>query len=317
MANLGLRAYELLPDGSIRPYSGPKSIKRGGGPLPGERHHKRQKLGLRGPLTSQERYNQSHRVVQSSGPRAFVSGSGFISRKMAYRRKRYARRTARRLTRRKTAYENGKYISPSYALRNVNVGLGLPRSVRVAMPYFTTFQIDTNDTAHNHEKVFNLMSVYEPEVGGHQPYTFDQWMAFFQKFRVYGVKFELTVQVEGDTANQGTILMVYDDKDAVDQTVLNTAAERPGTIVRTLGHGAGQRGGTHITKYFSIKKILGHTNIVNDLDLEGSASGNPSLNWYVHVKSFPIPNAAHETVRCSVKLTYYCQLNRIEELIGS
>lgn len=78
----------------------------------------------------------------------------------------------------------------------------VPDSVMVQLPYTDSYQ-RTPGTPTD-VLAFRLNSLYDPDVTftGHQPYGFDQWATFYQKYRVWKVDIECWVNSSGG-GNQG------------------------------------------------------------------------------------------------------------------
>lgn len=162
-------------------------------------------------------------------------------------------------------------------------------------------------------------SLFDPDITGtgHQPYGFDQWSAFYNKYTVFGCKAEFTVvNASGNTAgNQNDEIVVCPVPSDVAVTTITSMTdleafyEFPYSTQR-VGNIVGGGKNLYIKKYMSTSKIDGCPKLKVAIDDKYSAltSANPSSIWKWVIGLQCPDELTTTTVRVLVKLTFYCKM---------
>lgn len=157
-------------------------------------------------------------------------------------------------------------------------------------------------------------SVYDPNYTGTgaQPLGFDQWAAFYTRYRVHGSKIRVrTSPTTTSTATAQTHAIVV--APATSAITLPTApldmlAQPYATTKVTVLQNALMKE-NWITKYMSSAKILGvrKTAIKDEIDFSSLTNNNPSQQWYWNMFIGPLDNSSTTTALQLIELTYYVE----------
>jgi hypothetical protein len=184
-----------------------------------------------------------------------------------------------------------------------------PEQMRLPMRY--TQDIDLSGAVIV-DQVFNLNSIFDPDRtgAGHQPYGYDAWNNFYNRYRVDSVQFD--VHVVNSSSAQVADMVVIASNDAValtTQTLFDSAIEAPNSY-RTL---LSTSGGNNIWKFsrlFHLNRITGVTEgKYSDDDIYAAQLGaSPSEVIVIHIcaKDFAFAGTLAVKARCT--LTYYVTL---------
>lgn len=157
--------------------------------------------------------------------------------------------------------------------------------------------------------IFRANDVYDPNYSGvgHQPLSFDQYMAMYNRFCVYASKIKVTgfaIDTETNDLIAGVAIM---DTNVVNSQTENYL-EQPLTDWRVIPAGAGANTVTFSTA-FSTKAFSGTIAKTDDL-LFGSSGASPSKLWYYHVfcgatKATENPGACKFSVEVEYKVRFF------------
>lgn len=229
---------------------------------------------------------------------------------MYYRKKPAYRKKKPRRTYRKKRYGYRSRRSARFALTRT-----MPRSEPVPDRLFVKLRY-ADIVTHTTSAIANTMTVvltyqsslFDPNyaTGGHQPMWFDQWANMYSSYRVYGIGYTITANVENK--NETCIFGVrHLNNPAVLDTTIVTWMERRDAKVRVLGSVNANNKGT-IKGYMSVAKTRGISKytIRSDNNFEATFTSNPALMGYIGI--YDQATAASALITYSVQLTYYAEL---------
>ena len=156
-------------------------------------------------------------------------------------------------------------------------------------------------------------SLYDPEYnsGGHQPMWYDQLGTFYNKYKVYGIKYKFTLtNIDG---TKPFCLVVDPSHTATTDNNFQLVAERQGTKMR-WGNGVYSNRPVVVRGYMSTARAIGvpSRDIRADAYYEGDWNANPVrvgyLKAYVHTTDSVVAN-----MEVRVEAIYYAELyQRVE-----
>lgn len=186
------------------------------------------------------------------------------------------RRTRTRSRSRKRTMSRGSRSRSSFPKKGLMVIGGFPKRKLVKLVYVDTKQFDVGiNAAIGH--VFRLNSCFDPDLTGtgHQPYAFDQWSTFYNRYTVIGAKITCTFWPNtADAAQSATMCGIEIDRNNSITTNSTLIQERPHTFFKTLGTSTASRP-VVISRKLNIAKFFGEKNILSDDDFTPTNTGNP------------------------------------------
>jgi len=157
-------------------------------------------------------------------------------------------------------------------------------------------------------------NIYDPEfaTGGGQPYGFDQWAGFYQKYLVYGSKISVGfLQNNASGLNsenlQFSIVPSIEDSLSLGSTSA-TLWEIPYSTARISN---AYKGPTRITRYMSTGKLFGlNKGEVTNREAEFGAtmSSGPASEFYWHIFVGDSGQFSDWGCTINITMTYYCRL---------
>ncbi len=185
---------------------------------------------------------------------------------MAFRR-RYKRRFRRR--RRRTRR------------RRVVDSHPVPNSKLVKLRYSDTFPLDPSAATAAHY-LFSANGIYDPNITGigHQPMGFDEWMTFYDHYKVLGSKCTITFQNQGATLASNVVCGIYLNDDTSSSVNITDMIEQRDTNWRFI-EPIGGNSTINVTKGFSARKSLGSK--FTTAEAVGSALTNPAEQSFFDV----------------------------------
>jgi hypothetical protein len=185
-----------------------------------------------------------------------------------------------------------------------------PPAVRVALKYSSRLSL-TSTVGVYAEHNFAGNGLFDPDVTGvgTQPTGFDQWCAFYQRFRVLAS--HCRVQAINPTAATNAASMADISLVPTNTTTAfansDIAASQPyckRTLANTIG--MGPNGPTRLESMMETDLILGVSKeaVLSELTYSGSASTNPADNWYWRICQEPADAASTQTIIYEVVITY-------------
>jgi len=190
-----------------------------------------------------------------------------------------------------------------------------PKKLRQTLVYVENFQLTTPTLASTPAgRIFRFNGLFDPryDIGGHQPYGFDQLMAIYKRYTCVGAKMTVTFTcVEGD---------VY--YDAIGGINISSAAALPSTVDQacesqyssyvlfTQNSSPGTaKVGMDMANYFGDKDCM------DDPHLSGSVSSDPIKPVYAAV--WVTSDTAAKIVHATVKIEYDTVFTEPLEVISS
>lgn len=162
-----------------------------------------------------------------------------------------------------------------------------PRSMKIKLRYTEYIALNPSSgsmTAHR----FRANGMHDPnaETGGHQPLGFDQYMALYDHFTVIGSR--ITVVASVATVSTGiTIPSIIginknDDTNIIESTP-QALTETPSSVWDILSTGEGSHTNSTLSMTYSAVKDQGVVNPLDNPELKGTASSDPTEQTYFHV----------------------------------
>lgn len=215
-------------------------------------------------------------------------------------KRRYRRRT-RRYTSRNTPYTKiakqpvaERYFTKMHYCENVVLSLALP-NVLYGYQYRS--------------------SIFDPDFTGvgHQPLFHDQLAVLYERYRVYGIKYELVAKSDG--AYTMTTIAVKSSENSSQDTEQYTLLERREGPSVTLEGPNGKA--SRLRGYLSVAKTYGLSKkeFLNDDGFISGMSSNPTKLAFLQLYGVTIGGLCNVT--CKLHLTYYVEFMQRANVTGS
>nr|QXP07587.1 MAG: putative capsid protein [Arizlama virus] len=167
-------------------------------------------------------------------------------------------------------------------------------------------------TAAAYQYISNAL--YDPNYtgGGHQPLGFDQWAAFYNKYRVYGMKYTITFTNQSSTYWADIALLKRPT--ATLPVSMSQTLEQPYTQKGCLAPIGSGRCLQVMKGYVSNRKVLGVSKAQFDADdtFAAAVNSNPSNGVYFSVLVMNQNAASTMTVNFRADLVFYaCMYDRV------
>jgi len=185
------------------------------------------------------------------------------------------------------------------------------RSRRSGILYYESDLKLAHATGVKQDYFFTCNGLYDPNVTGtgHQPIGFDQMMLFFEHYVV--VRAKMLVEFVNTNSDYPVRVGVYVSPDAVASTDHVKAMENGLIKTRIIDNDATAGGtGERIARMeldVDLPKILGKTTVeelLDDSELKGSATANPTEQSYFGVTMWGFPIGTVTEVIFSVTISY-------------
>lgn len=161
-------------------------------------------------------------------------------------------------------------------------------------------------------------SPFDPDfaVGGQQAMGFDQWSAFYRRYRVLGSKIDLSATNDSAVNAAFGVVPLNTSSALISATQL---LETQYNKQKYVG-GDASKGVDRLTSYISTAKMRGgpHDIVHYESDLTSVVTGNPTEQWYWHMYAYGI-GAGATNFDCTLiaTITYYVQFYDRETLVRS
>lgn len=184
----------------------------------------------------------------------------------------------------------------------------VPDRIFLKLNYCQTFTIASTTTSN--DQVFRS-SLYDPDYTGtgHQPLGRDQWATFYQKYRVYGMKYHL--QVEHTSGDPIVICVHWDSNPNTTYTSMTEAIEKSYSKWKYLSSGnGGSKSGVSMGGYMSVSKIFGASRgkVKSEDDFQALIGGNPTKAMALHIIQQAADLVTSVTIRYYIRITFYCEM---------
>lgn len=192
------------------------------------------------------------------------------------------------------------------ALRTLTV----PDKLIVKLPYsmMRTF----GDPLGAETQIFNLNSIYDPDRSGvgHQPLGYDQWAAFYNRYRVIGVK--VTVQAANYQSQCGATCAIIGTNSAGLVLASDAIHEQQHMTRMVLSNSAGGKNSGTLSKYFSLSRITG----VSDMTYRSSdqyaaqfgANPTETICGHIYWENLLAPGGQSSAGVARINVIYYVEL---------
>lgn len=191
----------------------------------------------------------------------------------------------------------------------------VPDIMRVALKFVvsTSFPIAVNGA----DFVYRGNSCFDPDfaVGGTQPLGFDQWAAFYRRYRVLSSKCKFRVK---NNAPDGNALLMIVAPLNTNTAITNREllSEQRFAKQEFVGDSNGMDV-KEITHYMDTASIRGVPREAVRIDgsYSGLVTGNPGLEWYWHCAAYDASNSLGQVAfDFNVEITYYVEFFDSETL---
>lgn len=187
-----------------------------------------------------------------------------------------------------------------------------PREQKVVMRYHELRSFTTSAAVAN-DYMFNLNSIYDPNysAAGHQPLGYDQWAAFYGRYRVDGCKVTVTTSY---TSGDSAMITLLGNNSVTSVTNPDTAAESPITATKSYSKGGPP---TIIIKNFNLADLNGVTRKVYETDdrYQAQFAADPTEKIMLHVVTSDIALASsiiiHQTVLLEYSVTMFDPVQQV------
>lgn len=158
-------------------------------------------------------------------------------------------------------------------------------------------------------------SIFDPDFTGvgHQPLWHDQFNVLYDKYRVYGIKYDIMCKSDG--AYVMTTITVKPNENSAQDTAQYTLLERREGPSVTLEGPNGKA--SRMKGYMSVAKTYGLSKkeYLNDDGFVSAMSSNPSKLAFLQIYGVTIGGLCNVT--CKVHLTYYVEFMQRVNISGS
>lgn len=229
------------------------------------------------------------------------------------RRRGYRRNYRRNYRRRYGGRKRNFYNTVSTKLNKLPTGI--PDRTLMKFRYTTFLQLDGLPSQVYY---FRGNSLFDPDfsgIGG-QPTGLDQWANFYNKYKVYASKIQVTFLAAATTAPSGNCMVsvtpTTNDSYIPDYSVIPTI---PYSRTRMLTPVSAGGNPVYIKNYIGTKKVTGD-NSLDDL-YESDIGNNPSSEWYWMIRGDTVDQTTNVSIDIQVTVTYYCELFDRVDLLAS
>ena len=180
----------------------------------------------------------------------------------------------------------------------------VPTSLKVQLRYFETgLTIDPIAGGLADEYVFSANGLYDPNISGvgHQPLSFDQYMAMYDHYSVIASKITVFAR-NGDDTQPQVVGVRYSDK-ATEESDPRLIIENGRCVYRLMDEG-NESDAVSFSMGLNIGKVLGRKNVLDEDDLRGDNASNPTEQAYYHVFGFPDTAVDSGSIRITVQIDY-------------
>lgn len=221
---------------------------------------------------------------------------------MVYRRRRRSK-TAKSMPPRRRYYRRKRKATNRAQVTTVRAASLAPDLLRVKLRYGDTLAFVTSGV---NGYTFRLNSLFDPDYSttGHQPLGFDQYAAFYGRYRVNACKIFINA-VSNDTT--GPVNVYWHVTNASPSTPTQSALlEQPYVKYCQLSESTGGKTNCFIKSYVNINKVMGYKKGNNDDNTEAVVTADP-LNVVYGTIWVATPGGAAPNLNVTVRLVFYCE----------
>lgn len=194
-----------------------------------------------------------------------------------------------------------KYTKPS-TISRVR-GVGYPDRIVTKLKYVDSFGLSSSPVANY---IYRGNSLYDPDVttGGHQPLFYDQYIAVYEKYRVFGSS--IRIQVVNESTVPAYVIITPSTSPVTLTTVSAILEQNRASSLRVIlpnGYNSSSQ-----KRYCSTKQATGVTyKEILDQDYAATYGANPINLWYWNLFAESIDNTTNLSLRFIVTITFYCE----------
>lgn len=207
--------------------------------------------------------------------------------------------------RRKRKVYRKKYIRRRLPNKNIYAsafGNGIPDTVFTKLRYYDLISLTTGTLSHYKLRMNSMYDPDETSILNHQPKYYDQLMAIWKKYTVYGMKVKLIFC--NNSGNEAVIACMYGDNTTTNTSDIIDSIEKKYSTHKTISTGGFDR--QYISKYFNLRKMIGKK--IYDDDYSGTTSASPATQYYVHIDTINTDKASAIDITMEIEITYFCKL---------
>lgn len=197
--------------------------------------------------------------------------------------------------------KNGPGKSKLLILRNPQI---VPDRVRVNLTYSDYNYVLTSTTGSYAEFLFKGNSAFDPDQtgAGHQPLGYDQWKAFYNRYRVWYSTIKVDTAVPGSAnASSQMLVCLYPTSNVGGSSTMAQALEQPySKYIQTTN---GINGMPHTLFHrANTAKFLGYKDIDDSDDLQAQITADPNHLWYWSISGTTSDGSSTGTILLTVKM---------------
>lgn len=225
-----------------------------------------------------------------------------------------ARKTKKR-KRSKSAKSESKTVYLTNSVQKPIYGKNLPYKMKCNFLYGDVINLNPA-IASVTSRVFSANGLYDPDISGtgHQPRGFDQLMALYDHYVVIGSK--ITVRW-ANSHSAGTLLAVSVQDNITTSSDPQDMLEAVNSTYHLASAVGGGPSAIMLTNQVNPMTFLGRKNALDDPQLKGSASQNPSEGCYYHVSLWTPDGTDPPTQALTVQIEYSALLIEPKRPSGS
>jgi len=201
--------------------------------------------------------------------------------------------------------------------RKAAIRRSIPDFTMVALPYTEHIQMTSMSLSPANGYKYRLNSLFDFRyaAGGHQPLGFDQYAAFFQKYRVHSTKVKVTWYDPGNMNGQVMKVALYGAPHASNLGVnesFDLLDELPGAKTNVLSVAPGEKWRTSLSAYYKMHRLQGvsKTEYNTDVTYEAFNTTNPGSSPILYILAWDPNGASAATVWFEIKATMYASVFR-------
>lgn len=190
----------------------------------------------------------------------------------------------------------------------------LGNEYRAVLRYAQEFSVNPSVAGAAVTQQFRVNSLFDPDFTGvgHQPMGFDQLMALYNRYLVYGVAYEIIMNFEDNTAARQAIVGHHLNLSSSTTTDWTQYAENPFTEIQMLENIGGSKSQAVFKGYIDIAKIYGmkKSEIETEANFWGQATTNPTQLVFHDIFAAGANATDTAPVRGLVRYTFYCKMHQ-------
>lgn len=184
----------------------------------------------------------------------------------------------------------------------------VPMQQTVRLNYDEYFELDPGAIAVADKRVFSINSLFDPDrsTAGFQPYGFDQWSAFYDKYTVIGAKIKVTFTREGSTDEVDVYPQVCCIAAMQSSTGLADIRRYTSSTRNVSGVIQADTSGKLVkTLKINPNRFLGVKNPIGEDSVTAAITANPSQECFFHVACAPVSGTLNAGIlRCYAEIEY-------------